>query len=183
MNDMTVMKERTAQSLIDIFNKLFEDSLNTVLLLGDDEPIYLPADHDNPQHRVIFAHGFFASALHEISHWCIAGEQRRQLVDFGYWYKPDGRTAAEQAEFENVEIKPQALEWILSQAAGHKFHFSADNLGSDIGASDQFKENVLQQVQVYMSEGIPTRPRRLVEAFQEYYGTRIQLSDFSLEGK
>lgn len=183
MNDMTVMKERTAQSLVEIFNGLFEDSLNTVLLLGDDEPIYLPADEKDPRHRVIFAHGFFASALHEISHWCVAGEQRRLLVDFGYWYKPDGRTAAEQAEFETVEVKPQALEWILSQAAGHKFHFSADNLGSDIGASDQFKQNVLQQVQQYISGGIPLRPGKLVEAFQEYYGTRIQLSDFSLTGK
>ncbi|PPS58814.1 hypothetical protein CRX72_23640 [Pantoea sp. BRM17] len=63
------------------------------LIKGDDEPIYLPADAESPWHRVVFAHGFYASALHEISHWCIAGDARRQQVDFGYWYCPDGRDA------------------------------------------------------------------------------------------
>lgn len=175
--------QRTPESLIKLFNDLFGQSLNTVLVLGDDEPIYLPADAENPQNRIIFAHGFFASALHEISHWCIAGEARRKLVDFGYWYKPDGRTVQEQVEFETVEVKPQALEWILSQAAGHKFHFSADNLGSDIGASDQFKRNVLKQVHCYLDEGIPDRPGMLVSAFQRCFGGSIQRTDFSLDGK
>ena len=165
------MTERTTESLISLFNGLFKDTLNTVLVRGDDEPVYLPADSEHPQHRIIFAHGFFASALHEISHWCVAGEQRRQLEDFGYWYKPDGRTAAEQAAFEKVEVKPQALEWLLSEAAGHRFHFSADNLGSDIGASEEFKGSVFQQVQDYLAGGIPERPAKLIKAFQDYYGT------------
>ncbi len=39
---------------------------------------------------------FFASALHEISHWCVAGKARREQVDFGYWYCPDGRDAMTQ---------------------------------------------------------------------------------------
>ncbi|MDI8993212.1 elongation factor P hydroxylase, partial [Salmonella enterica subsp. enterica serovar Anatum] len=42
--------------------------------------IYLPADAQVPYHRIVFAHGFYASALHEISHWCIAGKARRELV-------------------------------------------------------------------------------------------------------
>ncbi|WP_428035526.1 elongation factor P hydroxylase [Amphritea sp.] len=178
------MNERTPESLISLFNGLFSETLNTVLVRGDDEPIYLPADAINPQHRVIFAHGFFASALHEISHWCVAGEERRRLVDFGYWYKPDGRTAEEQAEFEKVEVKPQALEWLLSEAAGHKFHFSADNLGSDIGASETFKQNVHQQLNRYLAEGIPERPAALIRAFQNYYGTdELRPESFSLQGK
>lgn len=178
------MTENNPDDLIRIFNDLFQNSLNTVLERGDDEPIYLPADTENPHHRVIFAHGFFASALHEISHWCIAGAERRKLVDFGYWYKPDGRTAEEQAEFEKVEIKPQALEWMLSEAAGHKFHFSADNLGSDIGASDQFKANVLAQVNSYLEEGIPDRPGQLIQAFVDCFGTQpLTPERFSLEGK
>ena len=178
------MAEKNPDDLITIFNGLFQELLNTVLERGDDEPIYLPADNSNPYHRVIFAHGFFASALHEISHWCSAGPERRQLVDFGYWYKPDGRTAQEQAEFEKVEIKPQALEWMLSTAAGPKFHFSADNLGSDIGASPQFKENVRKQILCYLAQGIPERPRKLITAFQEYFGTAPLTADsFSLEGK
>ncbi|RTE64283.1 elongation factor P hydroxylase [Amphritea opalescens] len=178
------MNPRTPESLIHLFNGLFSESLNTVLERGDDEPIYLPADDKHLQHRIIFAHGFFASALHELSHWCVAGEQRRLLVDFGYWYKPDGRTAAEQAEFEKVEIKPQALEWLLSEAAGHKFHFSADNLGANMGASDSFKASVQQQVLQYLTEGIPERPAQLIQALQQYYGTPpLTPERFSLEGK
>ncbi|BBB25731.1 elongation factor P hydroxylase [Amphritea japonica] len=178
------MTEPTTDSLTKLFDELFSKTLNTILVRGDDEPIYLPADSENPQHRVIFAHGFFASALHEISHWCVAGERRRLLVDFGYWYKPDGRTAEEQAEFEMVEVKPQALEWMLSEAAGHKFHFSADNLGSDIGASELFKNKVFRQVQDYLLEGIPERPASLINAFQQYYGTEpLAPERFSLKGR
>lgn len=171
-------------SLITLFNGLFKESCNTVLVKGDDEPIYLPADKEFPHHRVIFAHGFFASAMHEISHWCIAGERRRQLVDFGYWYKPDGRSAAEQLEFEQVEVKPQALEWMLSQAAGHKFHFSADNLGSELGASDGFKQQVLAQIYCYLHDGLPDRPAQLIAAFNDHYQTsQLSKDDFSLEGR
>ncbi|SEQ43728.1 hypothetical protein SAMN03080615_01551 [Amphritea atlantica] len=178
------MTQPTPESLIGLFNGLFSETLNTELVRGDDEPIYLPADASHPKHRVIFAHGFFASALHEISHWCVAGEQRRQLVDFGYWYKPDGRTAEEQAEFEKVEVKPQALEWLLSEAAGHKFHFSADNLGSDIGASKEFKSAVLSQVKRYLVDGLPERPAALIKALQHYYATApLSADQFSLDGK
>lgn len=85
------------EQLIEIFDSCFADDFNTRLIKGDDEPIYLPADDEVPYNRIIFAHGFYASGLHEISHWCIAGKARRELVDFGYWYCPDGRDAATQA--------------------------------------------------------------------------------------
>ena len=74
------------QQLIDLFDSCFAEEFNTRLIKGDDEPIYLPADDETPYHRIVFAHGFFASALHEISHWCVAGKARREQVDFGYWY-------------------------------------------------------------------------------------------------
>lgn len=119
------------EQLIEIFNQCFSDDYNTRLVKGDDEPIYLPADDELPYHRIVFAHGFYASGLHEISHWCIAGEARRQLVDFGYWYCPDGRDAQTQSEFEAVEIKPQALEWMFCVAAGFPFNVSCDNLNGD----------------------------------------------------
>lgn len=104
--------------LITLFDRCFSDDFQTRLIKGDDEPIYLPADAESPWNRVVFAHGFYASALHEISHWCIAGEARRKLVDFGYWYCPDGRDAQTQGQFEAVEVKPQALEWMFCVAAG-----------------------------------------------------------------
>ncbi|SUC30833.1 Protein of uncharacterised function, DUF462 [Providencia rettgeri] len=85
------MSTHNYQDLINIFDECFGVTYNTRLVKGDDEPIYLPADEAVPYHRIVFAHGFFTSGLHEISHWCIAGEARRQQVDYGYWYCPDGR--------------------------------------------------------------------------------------------
>jgi len=167
------MKEPQYQDLITLFDQLFRASYNTVLVRGDDEPIYRPAGGGQPHHRIIFAHGFFASALHEIAHWCVAGPERRLQVDFGYWYKPDGRSAEEQALFERVEVKPQALEWIFSEAAGHRFHFSADNLSSGLGPSELFRQRVLRQVQAYLDEGLPERPRLLVGALQRFYATPV----------
>ncbi len=77
-----------------------------------------------PYHRIVFAHGF-SPVLHEISHWCIAGEARRRLR---YWYCPDGRDEKTQCEFEVVEIKPQALDWLFCVAVGIPFNVSCDNL-------------------------------------------------------
>lgn len=167
------MKEPQYQDLITLFDQLFRDSYNTVLVRGDDEPIYLPADDRHSHHRIVFAHGFFSSALHEIAHWCVAGPERRLQVDFGYWYKPDGRSADEQALFERVEVKPQALEWIFSEAAGKRFHFSADNLSSGLGPSELFRQRVLRQVHTYLEEGLPERPRMLVDALQRFYTTPV----------
>ncbi|MCW8886296.1 MAG: elongation factor P hydroxylase [Motiliproteus sp.] len=155
--------------MVQIFNELFQHSYNTVLVRGEDEPIYLPADDSNPYHRVVFAHGFYASCLHEISHWCIAGPERRKLEDFGYWYQPDGRSAEQQSEFEKVEIKPQALEWILAKACGFKFRVSADNLSGVPTDNSRFKENVYQQVLCYLEQGLAERPRLLVEKLAEFY--------------
>jgi hypothetical protein len=170
------------QPLIRLFNRLFLLSYNTELVAGDDEPIYLPADQVHPHHRIIFAHGFYASALHEIAHWCVAGPERRLLEDFGYWYKPDGRTADEQAEFERVEVRPQAYEWIFNMSAGRKFHFSADNLSAGIGASDGFRQSVLAEVQMILRQGLPPRVRTLVEGLQQEYGTEpLRPEQFCLE--
>lgn len=119
------------EQLIEIFNSCFADEFNTRLIKGDDEPIYLPADAEVPYNRIVFAHGFYASAIHEISHWCIAGKARRELVDFGYWYCPDGRDAQTQSQFEDVEVKPQALDWLFCVAAGYPFNVSCDNLEGD----------------------------------------------------
>ena len=131
------------------FNLWFSH-LNVELVRGDFEPEYFPATEHHPA-RIQFAHGFFNSALHEISHWTIAGEQRRLLPDLGYWYAPDGRTAEQQALFEQVEIKPQAIEWLFAKAFGRKFRVSLDNLTGDGGDGSAFKENVYVQVMHFFS--------------------------------
>ncbi len=72
------------EKLIEIFNGCFAEEFNTRLIKGDDEPIYLPADAQVPFLRIVFAHGFYASALHEISNWCIcSGKVRRKTHPSG----------------------------------------------------------------------------------------------------
>ncbi len=167
----SVAVERDYRDLIALFNGLFKDSHQTVLELSDDEPVYLPRNDRFPFHRILFAHGFFSSALHEISHWCVAGRRRRLLIDFGYWYKPDGRSEAEQRAFEQVEVKPQALEWAFSVACGHPFRFSADNLEGEVGDMSAFKNRVRQQLEVYFAKGFPKRATRLIQAMKAFYHT------------
>lgn len=161
--------------LIRIFNECFATTYNTQLVKGDDEPIYLPADDERPYHALFFAHGFYSSALHECSHWLIAGEERRKLVDFGYWYTPDGRNAEQQALFQKVEVKPQAIEWILSVAAGHRFRVSVDNLNGAESDTESFKQAVHAQVLYYCSNGLPERARLFREALCSFYNRPVEL--------
>jgi len=155
-----------------LFNDLFREEFRTILVRGGDEPEYLPAQGPDGLAQVVFAHGYYASALHEISHWCIAGEYRRTLHDYGYWYCPDGRTREQQRAFESVEIKPQAQEWLFSVAAGFRFHFSLDNL-SGAGAWDEpaFRRNVLAQAERYLEQGLPPRGQAFFDALKNFYGT------------
>ncbi len=177
--------EHRYEDLITIFNDCFLKTYNTILVKGNDEPIYLPADETDPNHRIFFAYGFFASALHECSHWLIAGKKRRTEVDFGYWYAPDGRSLEEQKLFHIVEVKPQAIEWILSKAAGFRFRPSIDNLnGVDLEEDTQaFKKAIYNQVLTYCKEGLSSRTQLLRTALCQFYGTKITLDaeDFALK--
>ncbi len=165
--------------LVHLFNALFQPSHRTILVPGDDEPEYLPADGQCRWNRVIFAHGFYASALHEISHWCIAGARRRQLVDYGYWYEPDGRSTQVQQLFEQVEARPQALEWIFSMAAGSPFNLSLDNLEGDCsGLKERFADRVFEHAQSYLDQGLPERAERFTRGLVHWYGRD---SDFHLD--
>ena len=165
------------------FNHWFSH-LNVTLIKGDFEPEYFPATETAPA-RIQFAHGFFNSALHEISHWTIAGDKRRLLPDLGYWYAPDGRTADQQTLFEQVEIKPQAIEWLFAQSFGRKFRVSLDNLTGEGGNGTTFKDNVFAQVQRYFS-GEVKLPRD-ASLFIEYIcmcvrgGKRLQSDEFIRE--
>lgn len=157
--------------LIHIFNTLFQTSENTILVGGAEEPLYLPVDDTSPHNRVIFTRDYFASALHEIAHWCIAGKERRSLVDYGYWYYPEGRNVDQQHLFEQAEVKPQALECIFSRAANSSFIISQDNLSQpDACANSRFAEMVALQVEKYLQEGLPERAARFNEALALFFG-------------
>ncbi|MBA1146338.1 elongation factor P hydroxylase [Ectothiorhodospiraceae bacterium WFHF3C12] len=161
--------------LICLFNATFAERENTVLLRGGEEPLYLPADGGDPRNRILFAHGFFASALHEVAHWCIAGRRRRRLVDYGYWYQPDGRDAAEQAAFEAVEARPQALEWAFSIACGKTFRVSVDNLDGAPVDRRRFSRRVHAALRRYAEDGFPSRAQRFLDALSGFYGCDFRL--------
>lgn len=171
------------QDLITLFNQCFAEEYNTRLVRGDDEPIYLPADASRHYHAIFFAHGFFSSALHECSHWFVAGAERRTQVDFGYWYAPDGRNEEQQLLFQKVEVKPQAIEWILSRACGHPFRVSIDNLNGQEADTLAFKQAIHQQALWYCHNGLPLRAQQFHASLSDFYQQSPVLSadEFKLD--
>jgi len=169
--------------LVRLFNGLFLEPCRTELVGGADEPVYLPTDRLNQYHRIVFKRNYISSALHEIAHWCIAGDERRTKVDYGYWYEPDGRSAAQQALFERVEYEPQALEWVFSMAAGIKFNISADNLTGSLADNHAFKQNVLNAVKLRLDGRLSDRMTCFIDALIERYrpGLTLVFDMFSLD--
>lgn len=169
-------REHDYQDLIRIFDTCFAVSYRTLLQRGGDEPIYLPAKEKDAHHLLYFAQGFFSSALHECAHWLIAGEERRKQVDFGYWYLPDGRNTEQQALFQQMEIKPQAMEWILSVACGYKFHVSTDNLQGGASETKAFEQAIYNQVLHYLQQGLSPRAKQFREALCAFYKQPLEFT-------
>ncbi len=160
-----------SRDLIFLFNELFELSENTILVGNGDEPLYLPSDKSNSKNRVIFTRDYFASALHEVAHWCIAGDERRKLVDYGYWYYPEGRNAEQQALFQQAEIKPQAIEYVFSKASRFPYVVSIDNFSKEENTyRESFTKKIIEQAQHYLTHGLPKRAgifqARLLDFYQ-----------------
>lgn len=152
------MTDYDAKVLEKIFSDCFRAEFSTVLEGGAPEPLYRPSpDPTRSPHRVLYRDDFFASALHETAHWCLAGPKRREVEDYGYWYVEDGRSLDEQVEFERVEAKPQALEWIFADACAFEFHLSADNLESGVTSSGRFEVAVRAEKENFLQVGLPKR--------------------------
>jgi elongation factor P hydroxylase len=159
-----------------VFNVCFALPYGARLFGGADEPLYQPAAVEGDCNALYYRQDYFASALHEVSHWCIAGAQRRQQLDFGYWYAPEGRCANQQLAFEVVERKPQALEWYFSRACDYGFQVSADNLElANAGGQDAmaFPHAVLEQVLIWQTTGLPARAAVFYSALCSEFGTCI----------
>ena len=175
------MIKHSATDLVELFNGCFKASYQCILVAGAKEPVYLPASASNKYNEIHFAHDYFASALHEIAHWTIAGSKRRQLVDYGYWYVEDGRDQAQQAAFEAVEVYPQAIEAIFAEACDYPFQVSVDNLSAVPDNADndywlalerekqQFAQAVYQQQQTYLAKGLPKDAVRFKQALENFY--------------
>jgi len=164
----------TAARLERVFDGCFAALWNTRLIGGAEEPFYQPAAAAGECHTLHYRLDYFASALHEVAHWCIAGEQRRQQADFGYWYAPEGRGVEQQRAFEAVESRPQALEWFFSRACGYRFQPSVDNLpltACGLADGDEFPGRVLEQALRLRRTGLPERAGLFYTALCREFGT------------
>lgn len=159
-----------------VFEQQFRHSHRVELKGGAAEPLYLPAEKPEEYHQVIYTLDYPASALHELAHWCLASDRQLLLKDWGHWYVPDGRSAEQQHRFQQAEARVQALEWILSRAAGRPFRESSDNLGGERLDEKPFREAIYQQVLLYCEKGLPHRAAQLVGAL-----TMACRSNFTLD--
>lgn len=178
LENMSTTFEKSVTHLQGLFSELFRESEHTILVKGSGDPLYLPVSNERPFAEIQFAHGFFSSALHEIAHWLIAGKDRRLLEDYGYWYRPDGRTREQQEAFESFEARNQGLEWILSIAAGHSFHVSSDNLDGDWQGGQRFAEKVRTNALAHIANGLNGRTKIIVDALIDTYGDRQLFDSF-----
>jgi len=153
---------------IEYLNTTVLSGYQTRLVGGFSEPFYqAPINGSNAEIR--FTRDYERSALHELGHWCIAGELRRTKDDYGYWYVPDGRTAAQQHRFFDVEIKPQAVEKYFCTALGIGFEVSADNLG-DFPKQDThtFSQRVQTRYTRYLATGFPHRANEIYHCLRSW---------------
>jgi len=148
----------SASVISDLFNQEFEITEATVLVGGGEEPFFAPG---HPS-RIVFRADYVRSALHEVSHWCVAGTRRRRLADYGYWYSPDGRSNERQSAFFAVEARPQAIEAIFCDALGIPFAPSIDNISADLcdAELEVFSRRICQWQDQFCSVGLPSRAER-----------------------
>lgn len=166
----------TPQAICAIFSRCFADDVDpdsrARMVRGGDEPVYLPAMRQRPVAELVYARGLAPSCLHEAAHWLRAGRARRRLVDYGYWYLPDGRDALAQARFEQHEAEVQGLEWILAAAAGVEFRVSCDNLERP-DPSPAFCAAIADAARRQLALGLRGRAARLVTALRAASGAHV----------
>ncbi len=152
-------------SLIQTFEAIFP---TLQIRGGADEPFY-QAPKSGHSAMLFFREDYTRSLLHEMAHYCLAGNRRRQLDDFGFWYTPCGRDAHQQAEFERVEARPQGLEWVFCELLDLPFSPSLDDF-SGRPPSPEFLEN-LKAAYIEMKERPPTTAKRAICGLQSYAKT------------
>lgn len=153
----------TQSEICQCFNGLFGVAYNVELRGGGAEPDYIPPAPDQPGVLVARA-DFAASALHEAAHWCVAGAARRLQPDYGYLYLPPPRSGADQRKFFSWELRNQAVECYLSEAAGLPFRASADDPDLSLAALAAFEREVRART--------APQPPRAVQLAQALRGAR-----------
>jgi len=168
LNPVSVHNELNLESLVAVFDRSVGHACNTRLQGGAHEPLYTPGELNGGQSVIYFRSDYLSSALHEVSHWCIAGPERRRREDYGYWYKGH-RGAPEQRDFEAVEARPQALEWIMSNAAGIPFRVSCDNFDDQALDMTGFRQMVRREVPGFLKR-MPPRAASFIDGLIEVTG-------------
>lgn|SRR5690625_3874663 len=159
-----------SEDLSPLFQACFRE-YNTLLVGGAKEPLYTPWNENEPA-KIYYTRDFFRSALHEVAHWCIAGPERRQLEDYGYWYAPEGRNAEQQLAFEMVEVRPQALELLFCAATAHPFLVSCDNFNGN-GNEEEFQRRVWAEALKMLAGDMPPRGKQWLKTLQAAYGVAV----------
>lgn len=151
------------------FNGTVGRRYHAVLIGGADEPLYQPAASGRPA-EIRYTRDYAQSALHELAHWCIAGPERRGLLDYGYWYDPPPRAGRARELFFAVEGRVQGLELLFARAAGVRFHVSFDDPGSDPG---DFEARVRRAARAWLAAEFPARTAAVFAALADDWRARI----------
>ena len=132
-----------SETISDLFDSTFEKKYRVRLIGGAVEPIYLPPTNKKTG-AICFREDFVSSALHEVAHWCIAGRDRRKMVDFGYEYISPPRDEVAQIIFFQAETRVQGLERLFSEVLGVSFSVSLDNLDCDQVTAKKMPKLILE---------------------------------------
>ncbi len=152
------------QRIATLFEHCFYQRYKTRCLGGAKEPLYRPADAKGIA-WLSYREDFPASALHEISHWCLAGKRRRQLTDFGFSYVTAPRSLCAQVQFLAAEVQPQALESLFCRAVRLPFRCSFDDLEDQFMAlRPGFEAAVANAAQSFLRNGLPARAGQFLNA-------------------
>ncbi len=150
-----ITDDECCQYLINAFASIFP---GLTIKGGAEEPFYA-APRANVSATIHFRSNYPRSLLHEVSHYCLAGDQRRNIDDFGYWYSPCGRTIEEQQRFEFVEARPQGLEKAMCEIIGVKFSPSIDDFSGRPPT-----ESFLQYLEIAYQEMLESPPPSVQKA-------------------
>lgn len=156
-----------------VFNEGLGQLYQTRLVGGADEPFYEAPKTNQSTAIIWYRSDYVRSALHELSHWCVAGPKRRSQNDYGYWYVPDGRTREQQQLFFQVELYPQAIESLFCAALKIPFEVSVDNLnGGQVGEEvSAFRDAVNAKAQSLVRAELGSRASKLIRNFEALVAT------------
>jgi len=150
------------------FNEGVGELYATRLQGGAPEPYYEAFNKAMGCSVIWYRDDYVRSALHELAHWSVAGQERRKQDDYGYWYAPDGRTESQQEAFFKVERLPQAVERWFCESLGVPFAVSLDNLDGSVcqSAVAAFELAVKRRYQSLLDGGVSERMQLVSQAIR-----------------